>query len=729
MTDFSSLQSKVNDLKAKVEQNSITPSYLGALLDDFIVMMKAIDTADMDEAVQSAVSNATEALSTAKSALAKADSAGSLASSAANGALVAVKNASDALEAASSALAAASAAQSTADSAIEKIEDLAAAKGVPGGLASLGADGHVPEGQMPRSVYEVAEFEGFCAPLGAPAFEVGSPMTGRVLFCRSTGTFVCLSAGKYYISWPGYERFGEASAQGAVPTGRRIYVDVTAHRLYHWTGTAMELTGSGLVLGDTAGTAYSGAAGKQLAENLATLGEKHDALVDREESDRTQIRNLGNALAGKLDRLDWQLEHRQLNIAGIAISTSGSIIGYGGYACSGFLPVNRDFPVVLNTSAKVLESILPIAFFDSELRHVAATVHEGADSYDATAPAEAAYYCVSCPVSGFQSYVNAPTQEGVMYGLVRVLVSALGGKVNKSALKKYALLKDVAAELQAVNTKLGEKAGRTELSNIIGNPTEGELEALDPTLVSTALRKVPQALTPEEQAQVKENLGVSKLELFIDMWNQAWKVDGVEYGRYDPENAPDAEHPFMGNEIWMTYEEALESYRCSSDFGNTANYAVTLLHGDMRTNIPIVAYTLGATIAQSGCKKMEVLALTSTHRMGTLNLKRWVISAMPKLKKIVGTLRIGALEGNNFDQLPLLEEMELDGLKTNLFLGSSPLLSLHSFQYMITNAANTSPITITVHADVYAKLTDEANTEWRQVLVDAAARNITFATA
>ena len=724
MTDFSSLQSKVNDLKAKVEQNSITPSYLGALLDDFIVMMKAIDTADMDEAVQSAVSNATEALSTAKSALAKADSAGSLASSAANGALVAVKNASDALEAASSALAAASGAQSTADDAIDGIEAVNESKGKAGGIATLGADGHVPEWQMPRSVYEVAEFEGFCAPLGTPAFEVGSPMTGRVLFCRSTGTFVCLSSGKYYISWPGYERFGEASAQGAVPTGRRIYVDVTAHRLYHWTGTAMELTGSGLVLGDTADSAYSGAKGKQLAENLATLGEKHDALVDREESDRTQIRNLGNALSGKLDKLSWDLEHRQLNIAGIAISSAGSIIGYGGYACSGFLPVNRDFPVVLNTAAKVLESILPIAFFDSELRHVAAPVHEGADSYDATAPAEAAYYCVSCPVNGFESYVNAPTQEGVTYGLVRVLASALGGKADKSALKKYALAKDVDLLTERVSNDLSGKADRTELSNIVGQPTEGELEALEPTLVNTALRKVPQALTPQEQAQVKENIGVSKMELFVDMWNNAWG----EYGGYDPENAPDAEHPFMGNEIWMTYEEALEVYRCSSDFGETAHYVVTLLHGDMRTNIPIRAFTLGATIAQSGLKKMEVLALDSSHTMGSINLKRWAVAAMPKLRKIVGTFRVGALEGNNFDQLPLLEEMELDGLKTNLFLGSSPLLSLHSFQYMIAEAINTSAITITVHPDVYAKLTDEANTGWHALMAQAAEKNITFAT-
>ncbi|MDE6234314.1 MAG: hypothetical protein K2M56_01005 [Muribaculaceae bacterium] len=37
MTDFTSLQQKVNALKAKVEHSSITPSILGSILDDFII--------------------------------------------------------------------------------------------------------------------------------------------------------------------------------------------------------------------------------------------------------------------------------------------------------------------------------------------------------------------------------------------------------------------------------------------------------------------------------------------------------------------------------------------------------------------------------------------------------------------------------------------------------------------------------------------------------------------
>lgn len=62
-----------------------------------------------------------------------------------------------------------------------------------------------------------------------------------------------------------------------------------------------------------------------------------------------------------------------------------------------------------------------------------------------------------------------------------------------------------------------------------------------------------------------------------------------------------------------------------------------------------------------------------------------------------------------------------------------------SVNYLVANAANTSTITITVHADVYAKLTgdttnaaaaaltEEEAAAWRQVLADANAKNISFA--
>lgn len=56
MIDFSSLQTKVDALKAIVEANSISPTYLGALLDDFIQGMKFLDYSDSNEQFQDALS-------------------------------------------------------------------------------------------------------------------------------------------------------------------------------------------------------------------------------------------------------------------------------------------------------------------------------------------------------------------------------------------------------------------------------------------------------------------------------------------------------------------------------------------------------------------------------------------------------------------------------------------------------------------------------------------------
>ena len=61
-------------------------------------------------------------------------------------------------------------------------------------------------------------------------------------------------------------------------------------------------------------------------------------------------------------------------------------------------------------------------------------------------------------------------------------------------------------------------------------------------------------------------------------------------------------------------------------------------------------------------------------------------------------------------------------------ISGSPYLSLDSLQFLIQEATNTSPITITVHADVYAKIQDETQTEWHALIASAQEKQITFAT-
>lgn len=305
MTDFSSLQIKVNDLKAKVNQNSITPAYLGALLDDFIAQMKAIDMTGMSNDVRLALSNSATALQNAQSALSKAGNAESSAALATSSALEAVNKAKDALDKATSALSLAGSANSTADTAktmaanaqdnaniaieradnaLTRIGAIESSLGKPIGIATLDENGLVPADQLPSYVDDVVEFDGFTSfPFVLETASAASP--GDILFVTSTNTFVCRGRSavgeviKHYPNWAGADAFGENSPSGRIPASGKIYLDVSANKQYRWSGTTLVTTGSDLALGETEQTAYSGAKGKQLREDVDILMSKSSGLM------------------------------------------------------------------------------------------------------------------------------------------------------------------------------------------------------------------------------------------------------------------------------------------------------------------------------------------------------------------------------------------------------------------------------------------------------------------
>lgn len=102
------------------------------------------------------------------------------------------------------------------------------------------------------------------------------------------------------------------------------------------------------------------------------------------------------------------------------------------------------------------------------------------------------------------------------------------------------------------------------------------------------------------------------------------------------------------------------------------------------------------------------------------------------LSKIIGVLNFANITGNvnyTFLSAEKLNSVFIKNLKVSIPFPDSPLLSLESLQYLITNAANTTAITVTVHADVYAKIQDETQTEWHALIASAQEKNITFATA
>lgn len=86
-----------------------------------------------------------------------------------------------------------------------------------------------------------------------------------------------------------------------------------------------------------------------------------------------------------------------------------------------------------------------------------------------------------------------------------------------------------------------------------------------------------------------------------------------------------------------------------------------------------------------------------------------VFKACRRLKKILGVFRLftqDACSKEPFSGCAALEELTLTELKYSVSFADSPLLSLASLEYLVANAANTGPITVTVHPTVYAKLTN-----------------------
>nr|DAH05549.1 MAG TPA: hypothetical protein [Caudoviricetes sp.] len=127
-------------------------------------------------------------------------------------------------------------------------------------------------------------------------------------------------------------------------------------------------------------------------------------------------------------------------------------------------------------------------------------------------------------------------------------------------------------------------------------------------------------------------------------------------------------------------------------------------------------------------KSLEVLRIgpdDDNWTMSCENIQNFIFNCT-KLKKVLGFLQC---RGNiSILEIPLLEEIRIKHLSGNFTINSS-FISLESLQYLIANAINPSPITITVNADVYAKIQDETNVEWHALIETAAAKQITFATA
>ena len=190
----------------------------------------------------------------------------------------------------------------------------------------------------------------------------------------------------------------------------------------------------------------------------------------------------------------------------------------------------------------------------------------------------------------------------------------------------------------------------------------------------------------------------------------------------------------------ITEEQMKVIYVQTHHVTRQTSFAASLANtNSIRTNYPLEVFGgyrhIDVHAMFAGCVSLEVAALgINVNRIVYPSSVHYLFQNCKKLKEVICIIRMDYANFSEkyekmFYQCFALVSVRLRGVKYDISFSDSPLISLESLQFMITNAANTSPIIVTVHADVYAKIQDESNADWHALIEAATAKQITFATA
>lgn len=170
-------------------------------------------------------------------------------------------------------------------------------------------------------------------------------------------------------------------------------------------------------------------------------------------------------------------------------------------------------------------------------------------------------------------------------------------------------------------------------------------------------------------------------------------------------------------------------YTASRIYDFNMSYTFSALY--IRTNFPVnKRYMANREFIGTFfiCRDIEVIYISD--KTGMVNSFNSPFYQCQSLREIMGEIIITPIKQfyfNPFVDCWALTTFKLTGVSNNLSLSASPKIDLASMKWMIDNANNTAAITITVHPELYAKLTDETGApEWYALNQLAASRNIAF---
>lgn len=273
--------------------------------------------------------------------------------------------------------------------------------------------------------------------------------------------------------------------------------------------------------------------------------------------------------------------------------------------------------------------------------------------------------------------------------------------------------------LKSLNIKVDNKVDKTELDTA--------LTAKQDKLVNSADVTVGE----DDKLSVTD---LAKREVFDDLWIKAAGSNGT----VDHTHTEDGVNkPYYLNEVWMTYEEAIVVY--NENYADALSLHARYINGV--TNFAPPSNGSGAHYANYRAFNAKAINVGNTLLVDSF--VGW-LSASPKLTKIIGNIDLTfwsvAVKSRNYLNAPVLTDVSIYHLHNDFSIEFLKSISLSSMQYMVNNSTATSPITVTVHPDVYAKLTGDTTNaaasaltadelaQWKALVTTANSKNISFAT-
>lgn len=699
MYDFSTLISKVDALKAKIEQSSITPLYLGSLLNDFLLAMHGIDMTDMPASVSAALEKATDALEQASAAMTAAQAAQTVAESAGGKADAANTTAANntalikqlqgnlqivdwilksisagtaapdsvkakmrrvnawsseedereivLLPAATESAAGAMTAQQVKD--LKLAKGFMATKGKANGLAPLDADKHVPDANIAPKFFDVLMFDSVVdeevTVTNISSTTLGYGDEGAAIVYSSKLDRFLLRITQAGVMKPTYcnnfrdsERYGTLGLDGVCPVEGKIYIEGERGYAYVWYD---------LMLFHIDNYAWD--------------------LVDALESTKGRAEGIAPLDANTM----IPAEHIPATFRNVA-----------------------HFAEVIDRPGAVSPGTAPGALGDDEVDVVFCEAtkrflfrHTPADGLG-----RFAYFC---KINGWQNLGESADENGVIPSAGKLYVNDKQGDALYWHGNALRTLRPAIKESDDIHTT-------------IANPgTAGQSVRLN---LTEAARK----------------------SVFCDLFNAA--AGSAGYAKFT-----NGVWDCKLNGLTLSYNEAVMVFNAYHTGGD---HTEDLVHHPVRTNLPIFAnWGINLTRFAENNTSLEVANVNVVIRGDYL---QYVFYGCKNLREIRGPIRhqVVKIDDCAFLDCPKLESLDLRKLKSNLLLNNSPLFKLDSLDSIVTNADNgTTAITITVHADVYAKLTGDTTNEaaaaltadelsqWQALLTKAAGKHIAFASA